>query len=330
MLESDTREARVAARTAVVRIPVVVHVLYHTDAENLATEQIESQIAALNRDYRMQNADRSQIPMPFKPFAVDTLIEFALAVRDPLGNPTTGVTRTRTSKAVFPYRADDPLATEKLDEMVKFDESGIRAWPRDSYLNMWTCSIEGGLLGYAQFPGGRAATDGVVILNTAFGSGGIARAPFNLGRTATHEVGHWLNLLHIWGDDGGGCSRSDNVDDTPNQAGSNDSSVRISSFPHISCNNGPHGDMFMNYMDYVDDDTMMMFTSGQLRRMNATLAGPRAPLLNSAGLTPVDTTRLVAEAAIRRERPDLIAGLAGVEPGETPSMMFDGVSWVST
>ena len=108
-------------------------------------------------------------------------------------------------------------------------------------------------------------------------------------------MGHWLNLLHIWGDDGGGCTRSDNVDDTPNQAGSNGSDVRIANFPHVTCNNGPNGDMFMNYMDYVDDDTMFMFTAGQLKRMNATLAGPRASLASSTGLTPVQTPRLGTE-----------------------------------
>ncbi len=323
-IELNTRAARVAARTTVIRIPVVVHVLFHTDNENIATDQIESQIAALNRDFRLRNDDRSQIPPPFRPFATDTLIEFGLAVRDPQGNPTTGVTRTRTSKEVFAFDPSDNNATEKLDQMIKFDGFGKAAWPRDSYLNLWTCTINNDLLGYAQFPGGPAATDGVVILNSAFGSTGIASPPFNLGRTAVHEVGHWLNLLHIWGDDEGGCERSDNVDDTPNQADSNGSQVRISNFPHITCNNGPNGDMFMNYMDYVDDDTMFMFTSGQLRRMNATLAGPRASLSSSMGLTPVPTPLLEPENALRA----LASTAVGDERGVRPKFEFDGVSWV--
>lgn len=326
LIEFDTKTARVAARTTIIRIPVVVHVLFHTDRENLGMEQIESQIAALNRDYRLQNADRNQIPAPFRPFAADTLIEFGLAVRDPQGNQTTGVTRTQTSKEFFPYNRFDPDTTKKLDEMIKFDGFGKSAWPRDSYLNLWTCTISGGLLGYAQFPGGPAATDGVVILNSAFGSTGIAAPPFNLGRTGVHEVGHWLNLLHIWGDDGGGCDRSDNVDDTPNQADSNGSEVRIENFPHVTCNNGPNGDMFMNYMDYVDDDTMFMFTSGQLRRMNATLEGARASLSTSVGLTPVPTARLETEnAAIRLLE---LASTVGDERGSRPAFEFDGVSWV--
>jgi hypothetical protein len=146
--------------------------------------------------------------------AADTLIEFALAVRDPQGRPTTGITRTQTSKVTFPYDPTDRLSTKKLDAMIKFGEFGHTAWPSASYLNLWVCTFSGGLLGYAQFPGGAAATDGVVIGNTCFGSGGITVPPYNLGRTAVHEVGHWLNLLHIWGDDRGGCTRSDNVDDT--------------------------------------------------------------------------------------------------------------------
>ena len=326
LIESNTRAVRAATRTNIVRIPVVVHVLYHDDAENIDVSQVESQIAALNRDYRRQNPDRGEIPEPFKVFAADTLIEFGLAVRDPQGNPTTGITRTRTSKTVFPYDPSDRQATKKLDDMIKFEGFGKPAWPRDSYLNLWTCNLGGGLLGYAQFPGGPAASDGVVILNKAFGSSGIAAAPYNLGRTAVHEVGHWLNLLHIWGDDDGGCSGSDNVDDTPNQASSNGSEVRMSSFPHISCSNAPNGDMFMNYMDYVDDDTMVMFTTGQLKRMNATLAGPRASISNSMGLTATQTHRLETDAVTSR----ISDGYALVtdERGVRPTLEFDGVSWV--
>jgi hypothetical protein len=111
-----------------------------------------------------------------------------------------------------------------------------------------------------------------VILNSAFGNIGTATDPFDLGRTTTHEVGHWLNLFHIWGDDGTGCKGSDLCPDTPNQASEN---YGKPAFPHISCKNGPNGDMFMNYMDYVDDDAMMMFTSGQAARMNAALNGRR-------------------------------------------------------
>src|SRR5213593_3724956 len=122
-LESFTTGARLKKRTTVIRIPVVVHVLFNTDAENVSREQIESQITALNRDYRNTNPP-ANIPEPFRALAADPLIEFALAVRDPLGNATTGITRKRTSKATFPYDPMDPQATAKLDNLIKFDEFG--------------------------------------------------------------------------------------------------------------------------------------------------------------------------------------------------------------
>jgi hypothetical protein len=151
---------------------------------------------------------------------------------------------------------------------------GTPPWATDRYLNLWVCNLGEGLLGYAQFPGGPARTDGVVILYTAFGTKGAAADPFNLGRTATHEVGHYLNLRHIWADSND-CSGSDQVSDTPRAQMPN---YGKPDFPHISCNNGPNGDMFMDYMDYVDDAAMFMFTQGQAARMNATLAGPRKKL----------------------------------------------------
>jgi hypothetical protein len=325
-IESFSSTARLVPRTAIVRIPVVVHVIYKDEQENLSAQQIDSQIAALNRDFRLQNPDRANIPEPFREFATDSLIEFALAVRDPDGQETSGVTRTRTSIDRFPYNDQDPRAIAKLDQLIKQDEFGKSPWPSSDYLNLWACMIGGSLLGYAQFPGGAPATDGVVITSTAFGVGPNVSTKFNMGRTAVHEVGHWLNLLHIWGDDRGGCTRSDNVHDTPNQADANTDKPR---FPRVSCNNGPHGDMFMNYMDYVDDDTMVMFTKGQLERMNATLAGPRASLAESKGLLPVTTPRLAFGAEGQRAGANRPLAF-GTEAGQPVQQMFDGVSWVPT
>lgn len=254
-----------ALRPGCTRIPVVVHVVYRTQAQNISQAQIDSQITVLNRDFRKQNTDISSVPAPFAPLAGDARIEFELATVDPDGNPTSGVTRTETNKTSF-----------GSDDEVKFDAQGGKdAWPRDDYLNIWVCQLSGGLLGYAQFPGGPAATDGVVCTHTGFGTTGTAAAPFDKGRTTTHEIGHWLNLRHIWGDDGNGCSGSDFVADTPNQGGPN---LGKPSFPTVSCGNGPNGDMFMNYMDYVDDDTMVMFTEGQITRMQACLDGPRSAI----------------------------------------------------
>ena len=253
---------RIAGRTGITVIPVVVHVVYRTNTQNIADTQIQSQIEVLNRDFRKTNPDAASTPAAFSALVADARIEFELATTDPQGNPTTGITRTQTNVASF--GSDDGVKSA--------GSGGVDAWPADRYLNIWVCELGGGLLGYAQFPGGPAATDGVVILHSGFGTNGTAAAPFNLGRTATHEIGHWVNLRHIWGDDGSGCSGDDFVTDTPNQAGSN---TGMPSFPRVSCNNGPNGDLFMNYMDYTDDAGMFMFTHGQVTRMQATLDGDR-------------------------------------------------------
>ncbi|TDW29987.1 zinc metalloprotease [Cryobacterium psychrophilum] len=250
-----------AARAGVTRIPVVVHVVWHEDDQNISDEQIQSQIAVLNQDFRKTNADIIKLPEVFRSLADDAQVEFALATTDPGGEDTDGITRTHTDTRSFTY-----------DDAIKFASSGgADAWPADKYLNLWVGRLSGGLLGYAQFPGGEPSTDGVVVLDTAVGTVGTASPPFGLGRTATHEIGHWLNLNHIWGDESG-CVGTDKVDDTPNQA---DANVGKPAFPHVSCGNGPNGDLFADYMDYVDDDVMVMFSAGQIARIQACLDGPR-------------------------------------------------------
>src|SRR5829696_1123777 len=245
-------------------IPVVVHVVFNRESENISDDQIESQISALNQDFRAQNPDISKVPAVWEGLVTDANIQFTLASEDPAGGTTTGITRTRTDRTSF-----------DINDTVKSEATGgVDPWDTARYLNIWVCNLARGLLGYAQFPGGPPETDGVVIRNTAFGTTGTATAPFNLGRTTTHEIGHFLNLRHIWGDDFL-CAASDLVADTPNQARQN---FGKPNFPHVSCNNGPNGDMFMNYMDYVDDDSMFMFTPQQVARMLATLEGPRSML----------------------------------------------------
>ncbi len=251
-------------RTGCTKIPVVVHVVYKTSAQNISDAQVKSQIDVLNADFRKKNPDTSTVPAPFQPLVDDARIEFELATVDPDGNPTDGIDRVSTTNNSF---TDD-------DGVKSTASGGADPWPSDRYLNIWVCQLAS-FLGYAQFPGGPAATDGVVILHSAFGTTGTAAAPFDLGRTATHEIGHWLNLRHIWGDDGNGCSGSDFVADTPNQAGPN---YGTPAFPSVSCSNGPNGDMFMNYMDYVDDVAMVMFSQGQVNRMQATLDGTRSSI----------------------------------------------------
>jgi hypothetical protein len=240
---------------AVVTIPVVFHVIYATSAENITDAKCIEQLNQLNLDFAKLNRDTNLIPAVFRNIAADTKIQFCLAQRDPNGAVTNGIIHKATTVTTFNF-----------DDKVKYTASGgDNAWPASSYLNIWSCNLGGGLLGYAQFPGGASATDGVVILYSSIGSlnsPGTA-TPYHLGRTATHEVGHWLNLRHIWGD--ANCG-DDFVNDTPTQQTSN---YGCPTFPRKTCNNTSNGDMFMNYMDYTDDACMFMFSAGQKARMMA-------------------------------------------------------------
>ena len=260
-----------ATERTVVTIPVVIHVVYFNATQNLSDAQLLSQIDVLNADFRRLNADAGNTPPAFQGSAADCEVNFCMATQDPGGNPTNGIQRRQTTVNGFSTN----------DNMKFFSTGGLDIWDRNKYLNLWVCNLSGGLLGYAQFPGGAAATDGVVCDYAYFGTIG-ASAPFDKGRTATHEVGHWLNCFHIWGDDGTSCAGTDQVGDTPNQA---DENYGCPVFPTISCSNGPNGDMFMNYMDYTDDACMNLFTTGQKTRMQALFApgGARAALTTSPG-----------------------------------------------
>ncbi|HEY7811903.1 MAG TPA: zinc metalloprotease, partial [Nakamurella sp.] len=172
-LESQTRRGlRLGATRDFPRdIPVVVHVLYQTDQANITDDQVASQIEVLNEDYGGTNADITQVPALFDGLVGKAGLSFHLAQQDPYGNPTSGITRTKTTKADY-----------GVDDSMKKDASGGKdAWDAKRYLNLWVCRLRGGVLGYAQFPGGDPATDGVVIDTWAFGRKGSAREPFDLG-----------------------------------------------------------------------------------------------------------------------------------------------------
>lgn len=257
---------------SVVTIPVVVHVVYKTASQNISDEQVKSQIDVLNEDFQFSNPDTSKIPEAFKSVAGNAMIQFCLAAYDPDGDSTTGIIRTKTDVSLF-----------ATGDSVKYtSKGGDDAWPPKHYLNIWTCNLGGGVLGFATLPqnnSGNSKTDGVVVLYRAFGRTGTVVYPYNQGRTCTHEVGHWFGLTHIWGDDNGSCSGTDNIADTPNQG---DANFGCPDFPHTdSCSKTAPGVMFMNYMDYTDDRCMYMFTKDQSAVMNATINGPRLSILTS-------------------------------------------------
>jgi hypothetical protein len=274
---------------ALVTIPVVVHVLYNNQTENVSYEQIMSQIDGLNEDFRLLNSDSLDDTHPFWWYTADTEIEFCLASIDPNGNATTGITRTFTNVTEF-----------EGDGSEKFTFFGGRDnWDPTKYLNIWVCDLPETILGYATFPADLASSpelDGVVIHHQAFGYVGTAGtggfSANDLGRTGTHEVGHWLNLRHIWGDDFCG---DDFVPDTQVAEAAN---YNCPSFPHNSfnsCGSDSDGEMYMNYMDYVDDYCMVMFTYDQGTRMLSTLFGARDGLLTSSGCGTISVNEYLPE-----------------------------------
>lgn len=220
------------------QIPVYIYVIYANSTQNISDAQVNSQIDVLNADFNDSNyggalyADRG----------ANVNITFLNPVIDRRANSTTSWGTNNSVKNAYPAQP--------------------------GYLTIWVANIGGGILGYAQFPGGSAATDGVVVSPQYFGDTGTATAPFDGGRTMTHEVGHWMNLRHIWGD--GRCRQDDFVSDTPS-----------SDRPNYGCPSSAYHckseDMKENYMDYTDDVCMELFTEGQKARMRAVFApgGPR-------------------------------------------------------
>ena len=267
-----------SAAGGIIVIPVVFHVIYNPSvpAQNIADSLINAQIKQLNDDYRRINSDRSSTPNAFQGLSPDLEIQFCLATRDPSGNATTGITR-------HSYTSPTSWTDVTFDATPK----PATIWDRDKYLNLWSANLGSSLLGYAQFPGDIANTDGVVLLFSSVGSidvNGTANN-YKFGRTASHEVGHWLNLYHIWGDDSGACTGSDQVADTPNQG---TSTSGCGTFPKTdACAATSPGIMYMNYMDYSYDNCLNMFTKGQKTRMVAALNGARSSLLISNGCTPL-------------------------------------------
>lgn len=228
----------------VIEIPVVFNVIYKTTAQNVSQAKLDAQIAVLNADFNATNADFSNVPSIFQPVAANVGIRFVIQA----------VNKKKTNKTSWSTN----------DAVKKTTLGGLNPTDPAHYLNIWVCNLGNGILGYAQFPGGSSATDGVVILYSSLPGG--SAAPYNKGRTATHEVGHYLNLRHIWGD---ATCGSDLVSDTPLH---NTANYGCPASGHKSTCTGTPVEMTMNYMDYTDDACMYMFTNGQKSRILSVFA----------------------------------------------------------
>jgi len=261
------------APQVVVTIPVVFHILYKNTAQNISDTQIATQLAVLNADYRKLNADfNSVVPSVFRPLGADMEIAFCLATRTPTGAATTGITRKSVASS---FSFDNNY----------YATSGEPAWDTTKYLNIWVGKFtDNTLLGFAYLPSSAGTNyDGLCISYTAFGTTGTATAPFNKGRTATHEIGHYFGLDHPWGSDGSNCNTTANSDGVADTPATNNPYYNCPTFPSNTnaCTTTNNGSMFMNYMDYVDDACMAFFTAGQKAIMQNTLAGPRFSLITS-------------------------------------------------
>jgi len=295
-IESHARNSQSRFSGEVYRIPVVVHIIYNNELQNVSDEQVNLQMDRINKDYRRQNEDTALTRQEFIPVAADAGIEFFLADFDPEGNPTTGITRTQTNVGSFWL---------SLEDMKSSSTGGVDAWDVNHYLNIWVCNMAIPIintpliLGFAtppdgapNWPGGSAAQqpeqDGVVIHFGVFGPTGETTGPLatvNQGRTATHEIGHYLGLRHIWGD--GDCSEDDGLEDTPSAAAA---SQQTCIYTTNSCTDSPSDfpDMIENYMDYSDENCMNMFSEQQVQAMRFVIENFRQNLLLSAESNLID------------------------------------------
>lgn len=260
-------------------IPVVFHIVHQNGDGNISDAQVLDQMRILNEDYNKRNADQAQVVTGFKPLIADIGIEFRLANLDPNGNPTTGIERINSCQT---YMGND--------------YSKYNTWPREKYLNIWTVkSMRDGVAGYAYYPGSvqaiynTPAMDGIIILSNYIGA--IGTGSYGLARALTHEIGHYLNLKHPWGDNnepGVSCG-DDDVNDTPETRGSTSCNLGLN-----YCNPGTVENV-QNYMDY--SYCSRMFTEGQKVRMLAALnsnKSDRDNLWSAANLAATgtdDTTR---------------------------------------
>ena len=252
-------------------IPIVFHILYNTSAQNVTDAKINAMMVQLNADWGRTNSDKGNTPSYFATVAVDMGIQFCLAIKDNSGNATNGIVHKQTSQTSFAI-SGDPIK--------KTASGGDDPWNVNKYFNVWIGNLSGGILGYGVFPP-ISSLYGVAIHYCTVGSltSPGTCAPYQSGRTLSHEIGHCFNLIHIWGDDNGACSGTDNCADTPNQADA--TSGCPSGVKTDACSGAPNGIQYQNYMDYTDDACYNMFSANQKTRAQAAVTGSLMALVNS-------------------------------------------------
>lgn len=298
-------------------IPVVVHVVYNTANQNIADSVILNQINILNQDFGRMNPDTVNMRSDFDPIAGNPRIRFVLAQIDPSGNPSTGITRTQTQTATFGSLGIFTGSFADLEKVKSTADGGHDPWDQTRYMNIWVCNMSisflgqetTALLGYAtppadlpNWPAGSTPnlSDGVVIQYQCFGSNNPnpldngGQTIEVLGRTVTHEVGHYLGLRHIWGD--GDCTQEDGIDDTPNADDQSDFDCNTSKNTCVD-NIGSLGDlpdMIENYMDYSSEDCQNSFTKGQVDLIHGVLEDQRYDLVhdNVASIQSLETIQV--------------------------------------
>jgi len=288
VLQKIISQRMVSAKTQrteeVVTIPVIFHVVLSRQSQ-VTDAQIRAQLDTINKDYSGTNGGALKIPGHFLPLFGKSGIRFALAQRTPNDQPSTGIVRYSTTRSSFDY------TTEYVKHV---STGGADSWDTDKYLNIWICDLSESTLGYATFPNvGRKDEQGVVIDYASLPGGSLTS--YNQGKTLTHELGHFFNLYHIWGDDNGSCSGTDQVADTPNQG--NSTSTLQTGIITDNCTPAAPGIMYQNYMDYTPDAGLLMFTTLQVARMEAAFSTYRSVLASSNGAIPIDLKN--RDAAVR-------------------------------
>ncbi len=247
---------------SIIVLPVVIHIAYHESKDSLSHYYIFEQIEQLNRDFNRLNDNLRNVPDIFKNDIADVGIKFCISYMNEDGNIELGIEQKSVNISYFGDQTDD-LGNPRLKYSIL---DGFDSWDSHSFINIWVADFEN-MSGEASFPGTEIAElDGILIDYEHFGG---------KNRTLTHEMGHFLNLKHLWGMDEN-CNNDDMVSDTPSQESAN---YNCPSHPHISCGTA---DMFMNFMDFSDDDCSSFFTTGQMERMHQSLVLFRTELLDKA------------------------------------------------